>query len=96
MRNFDQYQKALSRALNCSAPLRRRLMDHVYQTVQDFQAENPDADWPEIEAYLGAPRTWLWSCWNVRTRKNWRNIAEKRIYGSGSFPFYLPLAWPPF
>ena len=42
MRNFYQYQKALSRALNCPAPLRRRLLDHVYQTVQDFQAENPD------------------------------------------------------
>ena len=52
MRNFYQYQKALSRALNCPAPLRRRLLDHVYQTVQDFQAENPDT---EAEAYLGNP-----------------------------------------
>ena len=55
MRNFYQYQKALSRALNCPAPLRRRLLDHVYQTVQDFQAENPDTGWPEAEAYLGNP-----------------------------------------
>ncbi len=55
MRNFDQYQKALSRALNCPAPLRRRLLDHVYQTVQDFQAENSDAGWPETEVYLGSP-----------------------------------------
>ena len=55
MRNFYQYQKALSRALNCPAPLRRRLLDHVYQTVQDFQAENPDTGWPEAEDYLVNP-----------------------------------------
>ena len=56
MSELALYEKRLSRALDCPKPLRRRLLGRTRRMAQDFVAGKPDAQWDEVEEFLGNPR----------------------------------------
>lgn len=56
MKELARYEKHLIRALDCPPDLRKRLVNSTRAMAQDFLAGKPDADWSEVEAFLGDPR----------------------------------------
>lgn len=56
MKELARYEKHLIRALDCPPDLRKRLVNSTRAMAQDFLAGKPDADWGEVEAFLGDPR----------------------------------------
>lgn len=55
MTELDRYLKELGQLLDCPAPLRRRLLKKIRRIARDFSSAKPNATFPEVATFLGAP-----------------------------------------
>lgn len=56
MKELKQYYRQIKRWLPCGGSLKKQLMANITATVEAYLAENPEADFPALQAHFGTPQ----------------------------------------
>ena len=61
MGNLDtalkRYYRSIRKDLPCSYKMKKRIMQQIQESVDQFLEQNPDADFDEVQLHFGEPQT---------------------------------------
>lgn len=55
MKELKNYYRRVSAWLPCRGPQKKRIMDHITDTVESYLAEHPETDFVALQAHFGTP-----------------------------------------
>lgn len=55
-KKLKKYYRSIRSWLPCSGKLKKKILGEIHSTIETYQAENPDADFADIEKRYGSPK----------------------------------------